>query len=137
MRSNLRYLLDTDTCIYVVNRQPPQVVQRLLQMEPNNVGISAITGAELQFGAENSSSQRGKAALAMFLTPLTIVPFGREAMMEYGRLRYFLKSKGTPIGPMDTLIAAHALACDLTLVTNNVREFSRVPKLKIENWVGG
>lgn len=130
-----RYMLDTDTCIYIIKRKPPQVIARLYGMDRRSIGISAITGAELKFGAAKIGTAKSKLALEMFLAPMTVLPFGLEAMDIYGELRQGLQSKGTPIGYFDMLIAAHALAAGSTLVTNNVREFGRVPKLKFENWV--
>lgn len=135
MTRQLRYLLDTNTCIYIVNRQPPAVFEHFKDLRAGQVAISSITGAELHFGVAKSGSGRNLKALEKFLAPLDVLPFDDMAMLEYGRLRANLERAGRPIGALDTLIAAHALALDCVLVTNNLREFKRVPKLRLENWV--
>ncbi len=130
------YLLDTDTCIYLIKRQPPQALTKLQTLELSAVGISSITLSELEYGvAKSSKPQQNKLALAQFLAPLEVLPYDDVAAARYGPIRAFLESQGTPIGPLDTLIAAHALALNYILVTNNVREFSRLPDLVVENWV--
>lgn len=102
-----------------------------------SVGISTITLAELQLGVEKSTNPVKNAnALNQFLTPLEIIDFDTNAALEFGKVRAELERAGTPIGPYDTLIAAHARSLDITVVTNNVREFQRVKNLKVENWVG-
>jgi tRNA(fMet)-specific endonuclease VapC len=112
-----------------------RVVDRLREASPEGVAISAITLAELEFGAARSSEpQRAWAALERFAAPFEVLPFGASATRAYGRLRAYLQQRGTPIGPMDLLIAAHAVSLGLTLVTNNLREFSRVPGLHAEDW---
>ena len=130
------YLLDTRICIYIINRRPFEVFARFEGLKVGQVAISSITGAELAFGVEKSGSRRNRQALDKFLAPLDIVPFDEEAMRAYGARRAHLEGQGTPIGSMDTLIAAQALALGATLVTNNGREFQRVPGLAVENWVG-
>ena len=102
-------------------------------------GISSITHAELQYGVEKSENKNtNQAALDEFLLPLTILPFqGKRLVSRYGEIRTALESKGQTIGPLDMLIAAHALSLDLTIISNNIKEFSRVPNLKCENWVYG
>ncbi len=130
----MRYMLDTDICIYVINARPPAVLERFLAHEAEGLGISAVTAGELYCGVRKSGSRRNLLALDRFLAPLEIAEYGAEAARSYGELRSALESKGTPIGPFDTQIAAHALALDLTLVSNNLREFKRVPKLRLENW---
>ena len=97
--------------------------------------VSSITGAELAFGIAESGSRRNQDALEKFLAPLEVLPFDSEAMCAYGGLRARLQASGQPIGALDTLIAAHALAVGATLVTNNLAEFDRVPSLACENWV--
>jgi tRNA(fMet)-specific endonuclease VapC len=134
--SSPRFLLDTDTCIYIINRRPQQVFAHFAGMRVGDVAISSITGAELSFGVAKSGSRRNQDALNKFLAPLDIVAFDEAAMREYGPLRSHLERAGTPIGALDLLIAAHALALGSTLVSNNLREFSRVPLLKLINWVG-
>lgn len=135
MTRPLRYLLDTNTCIYIINRQPPAVFEHFKHLRAGQVAISSITGAELHFGVAKSRSDRNRHALEKFLAPLDVLPFDEAAMLEYGRLRADLERLGKPIGALDTLIAAHALALDCVLVSNNLREFERVPKLRLENWV--
>lgn len=130
------YVLDTDTCIHLIRRQPPHALAMLTSLAITSVGISSITLSELEYGvARSSRPQQNKLALAQFLVPLDVLPYDDAAAARYGTLRAFLESQGTPIGPLDTLIAAHALALGCVLVTNNAREFSRVPDLVVENWV--
>jgi len=132
----MKYLLDTNICIYIIKEKPVEVIGRFKAIKPGNIAISSITLAELQFGVMKSSNpSKNQEALHKFIIPLEIIDFDYAATIEYGRLRAHLESKGTPIGSMDTLIAAHALSKKLILVTNNVKEFSRVPELKIENWI--
>ena len=130
------FLLDTDTCIYLIKKKPPQVIARLKKLPLSTVGISSITLSELEYGVMKSSRpEQNKLALILFIIPLEILPYDDLAAREYGNIRGFLEKQGTPIGSLDTLIAAHALALDSTLVTNNEREFARVPGLKTANWV--
>lgn len=131
----MRFLLDTNTCIYIINRKPPAVIERFRQLALGDVGVSSITAAELAFGVAKSGSARNRTALEKFLAPLEILPFGLDAVWAYGEVRSALERAGTPIGALDTLIAAHALAGRVTLVTNNLREFDRVAGLRCENWV--
>ncbi len=134
----MRYLLDTDTVIYIIKRHPPKVASRFERIGPEDVGISTISIAELMFGAAKSRHQHeARRAITAIREALMVVPFDEEAARAYGGLRASLEQRGRPIGAMDTLIAAHARALGAVLVTNNVREFSRVQGLKIENWVGG
>lgn len=131
----MTYMLDTNICIYAMKNKPEHVLQRLKKEINSGVCISAITLAELEHGMQHSSNPtKNEQALLRFLIPLTVLPFGAAAASEYGAIRTHLQSKGTPIGPLDMLIAAHARAEDMVLVTNNVREFERVPKLEVENW---
>ncbi|WP_322995808.1 type II toxin-antitoxin system tRNA(fMet)-specific endonuclease VapC [Castellaniella sp.] len=129
-----RYLLDTNICIYIINRKPPAIFQHFQGLQIGDVAISSITGAELAFGVAKSGATRNHQALEKFLAPLDILAFDAQAMWHYGQLRTTLESQGTPIGPLDMLIAAHALALDTCLVTNNTREFQRIPGLKLDNW---
>ena len=132
----MRFLLDTNICIYMIKQKPPKVLQRFNTYQIGDIGISAITVAELEFGVQKSQFPvRNQQALAQFLLPLTIVDFDRAAALAYGDLRATLEKKGTPIGSLDTLIAAHALSLQVTLITNNVKEFNRVPNLQLDNWV--
>jgi tRNA(fMet)-specific endonuclease VapC len=132
----MKYLLDTNICIYVINENPEKVLRRFVQYPVSEFGISSITHAELQYGVEKSRQRaQNQKALDEFLLPITILPFyGRDIMVRYGEIRAFLEAAGKTIGPLDTLIAAHALALNLTIVSNNIKEFSRIPELKCENW---
>ena len=127
-------LLDTNTCIYIINNRPPNVLARFKSYQAGEVGISSIAASELAFGVAKSGSMKNRKALDMFLAPLQILPFDSECLWFYAEIRASLEKNGLSIGPMDTLIAAQALSIDGTLVTNNLKEFSRVPKLKLENW---
>ena len=130
----MKYLLDTNICIYVINSRPASVLQRFHQEEIGNIGISSITAAELAFGVMKSGSERNRHALEMFFAPLEIFPFDESAIWRYGSLRAYLEKRGQPIGALDTIIASRALALDAILVTNNTREFKRVKGLRYENW---
>lgn len=128
-------LLDTNICIYIINARPPEVLARFHRFRLGEIGISSVVAAELAYGVARSGSVRNRYALEMFLTPLEVLPFDTKAFWAYGELRAKLEQKGQPIGAMDMMIAAHALALDAILVTNNTREFSRVDGLRLENWV--
>lgn len=128
-------MLDTNICIYALKNKPEAVMRRFREELDAGICISAVVLAELEHGiAKSSCPGKSRAALYQFLIPLEILPFHGSAAVEYGRIRAHLERSGTPIGPLDMLIAAHARAEGLTLVTNNVREFQRVPDLKIANW---
>lgn len=129
------YLLDTNTCIYVINHRPMQVFERFKQYQLGELAISSITASELAFGVEKSGSERNKQALNKFLAPLELCPYDARAIWHYARLRHTLQTNGKIIGSLDMLIAAHALALDAVLVTNNLKEFERVAGLRLENWV--
>ncbi|TVP42873.1 MAG: type II toxin-antitoxin system VapC family toxin [Gemmatimonadales bacterium] len=133
--SQARYLLDTNICIYIINMRPMEVLDRFKGLKVGQVALSSITGVELSFGVEKSGSIRNRRALDKFLAPLDVLAFDEAAMRAYGPLRAHLEGQGTPIGAMDMLIAAQALAVEATLVTDNAREFQRVPGLVLENWV--
>ena len=128
-------LLDTNTCIYIINNRPPEVLEYFRSYKAGEVGISSIAASELAYGVAKSGSMKNRKALDMFLAPLQILPFDGECLWFYAEIRASLEKNGLSIGPMDTLIAAQALSIDGTLVTNNLKEFSRVPKLKLENWL--
>ncbi|MDY6990968.1 MAG: type II toxin-antitoxin system VapC family toxin [Thermodesulfobacteriota bacterium] len=131
----ITFMLDTNICIYIIKKKPEQVLGRLKNARISDIGVSSITLSELAHGTEKSSRpDQNKIALAEFLAPLEILSYDDMAAQEYGQIRAYLERHGTPIGPMDMLIAAHALSLNSTLVTNNEREFSRVASLKIENW---
>jgi len=132
----MKYILDTNICIYIIKKKPSSVFQNFRSLKPGSVGISSITLAELAFGIKNSSRpDQNSLALHQFLVPIDIVDFDSEAATEYGSVRANLEKAGTPIGALDNLIAAHAKSLDCILVTNNEREFTRVSGLKVENWV--
>ena len=129
----MELLLDTDTCIYAIKKQP-NVLGALLAVN-DDVAVSVVTEAELRTGAIKSTSPvKAIHLLENFLRPFTILDFTSHDTVTYAHIRARLERAGTPIGPHDTIIAAQALAHDLTLVTNNEREFRRVPGLRIENW---
>lgn len=128
-------LLDTNICIYIINVRPPQVLARFRGYPAGSIAVSTITACELAFGVAKSQSDRNQHALQMFLSPLEILPFDESVIWHYGQLRSNLERQGRTIGALDTMIAAHALALDAILVTNNTGEFSRVPSLRTENWV--
>ena len=131
----MKFLLDTNICIYAIKHRPPEVLAALRRHEADGLGVSSITVAELFFGVAKSGSLRNRSALNQFLEPLEIADFDRAAAVAYGPLRALLEAAGTPIGPLDTQIAAHALALGVTLVSHNTREFARVPGLSLANWV--
>ena len=135
----IRYMLDTNMIAYARNRRPEIVLNRLLQHDPSEISISSITMAELEYGVFNSSRpQQNRTALLMFLSGITILPFDSAAALEYGSIRFNLKSNGQIIGANDMLIAAHARSLGLILVTHNTGEFSRVENLILEDWaIGG
>jgi len=131
----MQYLLDTNICIYLIKKRPPQVIERLRRMSPADIGISTITVSELQYGAAKSERpEANREALGKFLTAFELVPWGVDAALHCGEIRANLERDGRPIGAMDLLIAAHARSLGVVLVTNNVREFERVPGLCLENW---
>ena len=131
----MRYMLDTNICIYVIKHKPEKVFQKLENIDPRDVCISSVTYAELICGVEKSSEvDRNRVALSLLLSNIEIVSFDVDAANAYGKIRADLESKGTPIGPLDTMIAGHAVSLGCTIVTNNTREFSRVNDLKIDNW---
>jgi tRNA(fMet)-specific endonuclease VapC len=132
----MKYMLDTNICIYIIKQNPIQVKEKFETISAGDICISSITVAELAYGIEKSRHQdRNRAALERFLTALVVVSFDALAAVQFGKIRRLLETAGTPIGAYDLLIAAHAQSLDLSLVTNNQREFSRIPKLKVENWV--
>lgn len=133
--SRLTRMLDTNTCIYLIRQRSEAALQRFEQFEVGEVGLSVVTVCELYYGVDKSARpEQNCRALEQFLLPLEILDFDAEAARHYGRLRATLEKKGTPIGPLDTLIAAHALGCGAILVTNNIREFERVEELRTEDW---
>ena len=131
----MKYLLDTNICIYVIRKKSANVLRELNSHPVSEVAISAITVAELEYGVEKSSQPApNRQALDQFLVPFMTLDFDYDAAQEYGRIRAHLEGRGTPIGALDTLIAAQAASRSLILVTNNTKEFSRVPGLAVEDW---
>ena len=132
----MKVMLDTNTCIAIIKRKPPQVLNRLNAYKVGEVGVSWVTLAELEFGvAKSQYLEKNQAALEEFVLPLEITNFDREAARVYGRVRAMLEKKGTPIGSLDIMIGAHALALGVTLATNNTREFSRIKGLTVVDWL--
>ena len=130
----ISYMLDTNICIYIINARPPSVLARFRRERLGSISISSVTAAELAFGVAKSGSARNREALEMFLAPLEVLPFDASAIWHYVDLRAALERRGEPIGALDTMIAAHAMASNTILVTNNTREFARVAGLRLENW---
>jgi tRNA(fMet)-specific endonuclease VapC len=132
----IRYLLDTNICIYIAKHNPPAVRARFEQVSADALAMSVITLGELQYGAEKSQARKkALAALRQLQSVIQVAPLTDAAGQHYGRVRSVLERKGQPIGNNDLWIAAHALAEDWVLVTNNEREFRRIEGLAIENWV--
>lgn len=131
----MRYLLDTNICIFIINYRPAVVRERFERIPVGEIGISSVTLSELYYGAAKSSKPaQNKTALRKFLLPLDVLAYDEQAAECYGQLRAALERTGTPIGPMDLMIAAHAISARLMVVTNNRREFARVPGLVTEDW---
>jgi len=132
----MKYLLDTNICVALIRQRPKELIKQLTSYKPGDIGISTITIAELIYGAQKSNQiEQNMTALDQFLLPLEIADFDQSSAVAYGHIRSYLEKKGTPIGSMDLLIAAHALSLGVTLVTNNTHEFKRLPNLKIEDWM--
>jgi len=132
----MHYLLDTNICIYLIKKRPLEVLERFRQHSPKDVAISIITLFELQYGVEKSQyPKRSKDALAKFLLPLNLINLDPSSAIEAAIIRVQLEKKGMAIGPYDLLIAGLARSRNMTLVTNNIKEFERVVSLPLENWV--
>jgi tRNA(fMet)-specific endonuclease VapC len=132
----MKFLLDTDICIELIRHKPTTLLEKLISQPVGDVGLSAITVAALQHGVWKSSRTAQNAdALALFLLPLAVVDFDFRAAEAYGQVRGGLEKAGATIGPLDMLIAAHAVSLEAVLVTNNVAEFGRVAGLRVENWL--
>ena len=130
----LRYLLDTNICIYVIKARPRLMLESF-NRHAGHMAISAITLSELLHGVEKSAApEQNLAAVENFCSRLDVLPYGPRASLHYGQIRTALERRGTPIGVNDLHIAAHARSEGLTLVSNNLREFERVPGLLLENW---
>jgi len=131
----MRLMLDTNICIYLIKEQPASVLDRFTAYPVGDIGVSVVTLAELEYGvAKSSRPARNRAALEQFVSPLEVAAFDRDATAVYGKVRTLLEKKGQPIGSMDLLIAAHAISLDVQLITHNVKEFGKVPGLRIEDW---
>jgi tRNA(fMet)-specific endonuclease VapC len=131
----MKLLLDTNICIYLIKKKPLSVIKHFNAYPAGTIGISSVTVAELEFGVQKSRyPSENQEALEQFLLPLVVLDFDHQAARAYGKLRALLESRGRVIGALDMLIAAHALSQNLPLATNNVKEFSRVPGLKVLNW---
>ena len=131
----MKYLIDTNICIYIMNKRPVEVIKKFKQFELGEIGISTITVSELQYGvAKSTYREKNQQRLEEFIAPLEILTYDEMAERAYGDIRFQLEKYGQPIGPLDLLIAAHALSQDLVLITNNDMEFKRIKNLKVENW---
>ena len=131
----MRYMLDTNICIYAIKHKPEQVFMRVQEHDPIDICISSVTYAELVHGVEKSQAiEKNRVALALLLANIEIMNFDSLAAEGYGKIRADLEKAGTPIGPLDMMIAGHAKALGYTVVTNNTKEFERVKGLKLENW---
>ena len=129
------FMFDTNICIDLIRKKSEKLLRRLKRMRLEDICISSITLSELEYGVcKSAAPEKNKLALTEFMTPIAVVAYGDEAAPHYGRIRTELEARGKTIGPLDMLIAAHALSLGLTVVTNNEREFRRVPNLKVENW---
>ena len=132
----MKVMLDTNICIALIRRKPPQVLKHFTAYKVGDIGISWVTLAELEFGAAKSRhAETNQAALDEFVLPLEIANFDREAARVYGQVRAALEKRGTPIGALDMMIGAHAFVLGATLVTNNTREFSRIKGLAVVDWL--
>ncbi|MGD9187243.1 MAG: type II toxin-antitoxin system VapC family toxin [Desulfobacteraceae bacterium] len=132
----MKYLIDTNICIYIMNNRPADVIQKFKKVNLGEIGVSTITISELQYGvAKSQRPKNNQIRLNEFIAPLEILPYDRAAAKTYGDIRYHLEKIGQPIGPLDLLIAAQAVSQNLIVVTNNDKEFVRIRKLKVENWV--
>lgn len=132
----MKYMLDTTICVSLIRQKPAGLIERLTSHVPGEVGISIITVAELSYGAQKSAQvKHNLLALEQFLLPLEVADFDQPASNAYGLIRAYLEKSGNIIGSMDMLIGAHALSLEVILVTNNTREFKRIPNLLIEDWM--
>ncbi len=132
----MMYMLDTSICIYLMKKKPESVVHKFKLLNPADVCISSVTLSELMYGVEKSQyPQKNKIALEAFVLPLEIVSYDANSAHHYGHIRACFEKKGAPIGSLDLMIEAHAQSLNAIFVTNNTKEFLRVPNLKVEDWV--
>ena len=132
----MAYLLDTNTCIYFLNRSSPKIIAQMKKLSPSDIKLSSITVAELFFGAEKSKAKKkNRSIVEEFVSNFEIIPFDERCCQTYAKIRASLEKSGSPVGPMDLLIASITLEHNLRLVTNNVKEFRRIKGLRVENWV--
>jgi tRNA(fMet)-specific endonuclease VapC len=132
----MKYMLDTNICIYLIKQQPREAIDKFQGIAPGEIAVSTVTVAEMMYGVGKSQyKEKNETALQAFLAPLEIVDIDFAAAQQYGVIRAYLEKTGKPIGAYDLMIAAHALSLGLVLVTNNEQEFQRIPDLIIENWV--
>lgn len=132
----MRYMLDTNICIYTIKNKPDSVIEELKRHDPEEICISSITYAELVHGVEKSNAvDKNRLALTLLLSNIEVLDFDINAANNYGKIRAYLEKKGTPIGPLDMMIAAHAQSLGYSIVTNNIKEFTRVTDLEVCNWV--
>jgi len=132
----MNYMLDTNICVSLIRQKQRGLIERLTSHDPDEVGVSIITVAELSYGAQKSvQPSQNLRALEQFLLPLEVADFDQSAADTYGLVRAHLETNGNPIGSMDMLIGAHALSLGVVLVTNNIREFKRIPNLRVEDWL--
>jgi tRNA(fMet)-specific endonuclease VapC len=131
----MKYMLDTNICIYIIKEKPRKIINKFHTLDIGDICISSITLAELEYGVEKSDyKERNRLALTGFLSSIDILPFSEKAAAEYGKIRATLERQGNVIGAYDLMIGAHALSEKLILVTNNMKEFRRIPDLSLENW---
>ena len=131
----MKYLIDTNICIYIMNKRPLKVIKKFKQYELGEIGISTISVSELRYGvAKSMHRKKNEVRLEEFLTPLEILSYDQKAAKVYGNIRFQLEQHGQLIGSLDMLIAAQAMSQNLVLITNNDKEFERIKKLKVENW---
>ena len=132
----MKWMLDTNICIAIINRRSERAYKRLLSLVPGDAGLSAVTMAELEFGvAKSLRVQQNREAVDGFILALEVAPFDASAAAAYGEVRASLQKRGLPIGALDMMIAGHALSLGVPLVTDNLKEFTRVPGLRTVNWL--
>jgi tRNA(fMet)-specific endonuclease VapC len=132
----MKLMLDTNICIAIIKQRPKGILQKFSAYQVGDICISSITLAKLRYGVAKSLYQeQNQVALDAFILPLEVAAFDHATALFYGGLRSTLEKQGTPIGPLDTMIGAHALSLNLTLITNNTKEFNRIPGLKVLDWI--